>query len=251
MTRKKTHQVYSNSMLPTCHEETGHEDYEDWIVRREELAEVYYGRRGMIYGRQQHHQGHQNHEVHRGTRRSNDKWEKNRKKNLLPQVNINLIDKNRREKDVRVKNEDKEDEINENVSKCRITEMINEQPQVEELSMWSCRKCTLDNLLTEKVCAACGGSRLCSIGDIDVPSLFRCDEVMKMIDKIEVPTVTFREKAIHEDVFDRNKRLSKMDEDEIIEAPTTSQKTSQMFSTRFLLVLAIYMSVFVLIFNLY
>ena len=64
MTRKKTHQVYSNSTLPTCHEETGHEDYEDWIVRREELAEVYYGRRGLFYERQHQLQGYQNHELH-------------------------------------------------------------------------------------------------------------------------------------------------------------------------------------------
>merc|ERR1719341_763601 len=34
------------------------------------------------------------------------------------------------------------------------------------LSMWSCRRCTLENPLQETTCLACGGSRLCSIGDI-------------------------------------------------------------------------------------
>merc|ERR1719361_3123157 len=35
------------------------------------------------------------------------------------------------------------------------------------LSMWSCRRCTLENPLQEATCLACGGSRLCSIGDIE------------------------------------------------------------------------------------
>merc|ERR1719234_1276495 len=37
------------------------------------------------------------------------------------------------------------------------------------LSMWSCRRCTLENPLQETTCLACGGSRLCSIGDIEPP----------------------------------------------------------------------------------
>ena len=36
------------------------------------------------------------------------------------------------------------------------------------LSMWACCKCTLENPLQETCCQACGGSRLCSIGDIQV-----------------------------------------------------------------------------------
>merc|ERR1719429_85734 len=39
------------------------------------------------------------------------------------------------------------------------------------LSMWSCRRCTLENPLHEATCLACGGSRLCSIGDIEPPPL--------------------------------------------------------------------------------
>lgn len=38
-----------------------------------------------------------------------------------------------------------------------------------ELSMWSCRRCTLENPLQETTCLACGGSRLCSIGEIEPP----------------------------------------------------------------------------------
>ena len=39
------------------------------------------------------------------------------------------------------------------------------------LSKWSCRRCTLENPLQEAVCLACGGSRLSSIGDIEVPQI--------------------------------------------------------------------------------
>ena len=53
------------------------------------------------------------------------------------------------------------------------------------LSMWSCRKCTLDNPLQDKVCAACGGSRLSSIGDIDIPRMLKCETVLKMIQEVE------------------------------------------------------------------
>lgn len=35
--------------------------------------------------------------------------------------------------------------------------------------MWSCRRCTLENPLQETTCLACGGSRLCSIGEIEPP----------------------------------------------------------------------------------
>lgn len=46
-------------------------------------------------------------------------------------------------------------------------------PREEEdvLSKWSCRRCTLENPLQEAVCLACGGSRLSSIGDIEVPQI--------------------------------------------------------------------------------
>ena len=44
-----------------------------------------------------------------------------------------------------------------------------EEEEESYLSMWSCRRCTLENPLQEAVCLACGGSRLSSIGDIEVP----------------------------------------------------------------------------------
>ena len=54
---------------------------------------------------------------------------------------------------------------------------------VEEsyLSKWSCRRCTLENPLTEAVCLACGGSRLSSIGDIEVPRLVEPKNLVQMI----------------------------------------------------------------------
>ena len=56
-----------------------------------------------------------------------------------------------------------------------------EEQDAGSLSMWSCRRfgkiyftlkhfhfrCTLENPLQETTCLACGGSRLCSIGDIE------------------------------------------------------------------------------------
>jgi len=52
-----------------------------------------------------------------------------------------------------------------------VKEKKKETKEEEEsyLSMWSCRRCTLENPLQEAVCLACGGSRLSSIGDIEVP----------------------------------------------------------------------------------
>jgi len=44
-----------------------------------------------------------------------------------------------------------------------------EEQDAGSLSMWSCRRCTLENPLQETTCLACGGSRLCSIGDIEPP----------------------------------------------------------------------------------
>ena len=73
--------------------------------------------------------------------------------------------------------------------------------------MWSCRRCTLDNYLQEEVCGACGGSRLSSIGDIDIPRMFECQEVMEMIQKVE------KHPDVNNDQFKVNKRLSKIIDD--------------------------------------
>ena len=49
------------------------------------------------------------------------------------------------------------------------------------LSKWSCRKCTLENPLQEAVCVACGGSRLSSIGDIEVPRIVEPKNLVNLI----------------------------------------------------------------------
>ena len=49
------------------------------------------------------------------------------------------------------------------------------------LSKWSCRKCTLENPLQEAVCLACGGSRLSSIGDIEVPRIVEPKNLVNLI----------------------------------------------------------------------
>ena len=49
------------------------------------------------------------------------------------------------------------------------------------LSKWSCRRCTLENPLQESVCMACGGSRLSSIGDIEVPKVVEPRNLVNLI----------------------------------------------------------------------
>ncbi len=49
------------------------------------------------------------------------------------------------------------------------------------LSKWSCRRCTLENPLHESVCQACGGSRLSSIGDIEVPRIVEPRNLVNLI----------------------------------------------------------------------
>merc|ERR1712098_728599 len=49
-------------------------------------------------------------------------------------------------------------------SKNKRQESYNFEEEDQELSMWACRKCPLDNPLQEATCQACGGSRLSSIG---------------------------------------------------------------------------------------
>jgi len=55
------------------------------------------------------------------------------------------------------------------------------EEQEQELSMWACRKCTLDNPLQEATCLACGGSRLSSIGDIEVPRMLEPKNIVNLI----------------------------------------------------------------------
>lgn len=44
-----------------------------------------------------------------------------------------------------------------------------EEPR--EYSLWSCRRCTLENRLSEASCQACGGSRLSSIGEVHMETM--------------------------------------------------------------------------------
>ena len=53
------------------------------------------------------------------------------------------------------------------------------------LSKWSCRRCTLENPLQESVCLACGGSRLSSIGDIEVPRIVEPRNLVNLIKEEE------------------------------------------------------------------
>ena len=55
------------------------------------------------------------------------------------------------------------------------------EEEVSYLSMWSCRRCTLENPLQEAVCLACGGSRLSSIGDIEVPRTVEPRNIVNLI----------------------------------------------------------------------
>ena len=54
------------------------------------------------------------------------------------------------------------------------------------LSKWSCRRCTLENPLQESVCMACGGSRLSSIGDIEVPRIVEPRNLVNLIEEEEI-----------------------------------------------------------------
>jgi len=66
-------------------------------------------------------------------------------------------------------------------SKNKKQESYSFDDQDQELSMWACRKCTLDNPLQEATCMACGGSRLSSIGDIEVPKLLEPKSIVNLI----------------------------------------------------------------------
>jgi len=84
-------------------------------------------------------------------------------------------------------------------SKNKKKESYSFQDQDQELSMWACRKCTLDNPLQEATCLACGGSRLSSIGDIEVPKMLEPKNIVNLIvgdDKPqEIETIIHEETA--------------------------------------------------------
>jgi len=45
----------------------------------------------------------------------------------------------------------------------------------EEISMWACRKCTLENRLDLSFCQVCGGSRLSSIGEVNLDQMTKAE----------------------------------------------------------------------------
>ena len=65
-----------------------------------------------------------------------------------------------------------------------------------------------------KICGACGGSRLCSIGDIDIPRMFRCDKVEEMIEQAEKRNRELNKERESNLLFIANKRLSRKDNDD-------------------------------------
>ena len=73
-----------------------------------------------------------------------------------------------------------------------------EEGEEEEsyLSMWSCRRCTLENPLQEAVCLACGGSRLSSIGDIEVPKTVEPRNLVNLIREEEHEVVMQEEEEV-------------------------------------------------------
>ena len=72
-----------------------------------------------------------------------------------------------------------------------------EEEEESYLSMWSCRRCTLENPLQEAVCLACGGSRLSSIGDIEVPRTVEPRNLVNLIREEEQEEVAVVEEVVN------------------------------------------------------
>jgi len=270
MTRKKIQPIYGFNRadhpgLHTWHEEPG---YEDWIMKREHLASMYYQEPG--YGRRDEFQQPDTHTWTRGvsnqraTRHDammHKKSPKDKRRTPKP-VEIDVKENNskltrtnsskRRANNMKMENEIniKDENINK-VSKFSLDTLVKDPEPLEELSMWSCRRCTLDNDLREKVCGACGGSRLCSIGDIDIPRMFRCDKVEEMIEEAEKNKVDFIRRRENIDMFERNKRLSKIedDDDDNIEEAANYFQILDLIDPKSIFALVVYVIIFILIFN--
>ena len=67
------------------------------------------------------------------------------------------------------------------------------------LSKWSCRRCTLENPLHESVCLACGGSRLSSIGDIEVPRIVEPRNLVNLIKEDDEVVETLEKDVLDKD----------------------------------------------------
>lgn len=256
--------------LPTWHEEPG---YEDWIIKREQLASIYYQDPGFEGGRHfQHYAQQGEHTANHYNRWSagekitrhelNDQKRPAKVNKVTPkQVDID-IDLNQNESKVsrrssvkrRVdkKKLNKENKTDEKISEFDLDTLIQDPEPCEELSMWSCRRCTLDNDLQEKVCGACGGSRLCSIGDIDIPRMFRCDKVEEMIEQAEKRNMEINKERENNLLFIENKRLSKIeddDDDDDTEEEGEMYKLLEWIDSRSLFALVTYVIIFIFMFN--
>lgn len=256
--------------LPTWHEEPG---YEDWIIKREQLASIYYQDPGFEEGRQfQHYAQRVEQDTHPYNRRTieqkfsrhdvNDqKGSSKVNKGTSKQVDI---DRNQNESKVTRRNSvkrrvdtkklNKENNTDEKISEFNLDTLVKDPEPYEELSMWSCRKCTLDNDLQEKVCGACGGSRLCSIGDIDIPRMFRCDKVEEMIEQEEKRNREFNKERESNLLFIENKRLSKIDDDNDDDDDDTEEggemyKLLEWIDSKSVFALVMYVTIFIFMFN--
>ena len=222
--------------MPTWYEEES--AYEDWIVRREELAKTYYGDEDqsphtIILDRNDIRRKQDN-----KTTGSNKKTEQNSRNVVVGKKKEKQQNFNRTGLKTKELKKDETDVIDFKV-RCPSSS------DTEEISMWSCRKCTLDNPLIEKVCEACGGSRLASIGDIDIPRMFKCEVVQNLIQG------TLREKG--KNLYNAYKRLSKIDdyedkEDSDVKSPNENLDLGY-FSHKNLILFIIYILTFIIVYN--
>jgi len=251
MTRKKNQSIYGmhraeTPLLHTWHEEPG---YEDWILKREQLASIYYQEHSMQdtadpFTRQQTARNYVNERRHTKETQNHVQRNINDKKDKLA-----------RKDSVKSRKADRDNKRIKKESKAKAEKSLGElvkgevSPCEEELSMWSCRKCTLDNPLQTKVCGACGGSRLCSIGDIDIPRIFRCDKVEQMIEEAEEKKSSFIRQRDNETLFETNKRLSKIEDDDKEEAARDDFQITNLIDIKSILALICYVIIFIIIFN--
>jgi len=324
MTRKKIQAIYGrsgggggNGGLPTWYEDPG---YEEWVIKREHLARLYYRQHEYQREMTEHDMSNQNTQYYDRSNQNTQYYDRsnqnsqyydrsnainhvrnaqntlnnersnrnyydnnngkentihhlkknshnhieadmNNKNNSNSNSNNNNNSNNKLQRINSVKRKEAENEKQEPASRndkkksempeSKIAELVEKRVEhyEEELSMWSCRKCTLDNPLIDKVCAACGGSRLCSIGDIDVPAIFRCDQVQKMIEKDEEEKASFMREKKNDNLFERNKRLSKIDDEIDEEDARNVVNILDKIDVKFLLALSMYLITFMFLFN--
>jgi len=259
--------------LPTMSEESAY----DWIEKRKELSAIYsqaenfhlrrnfynQNRNTELYMEPYYMQEMESREIRKESyEQPRQNTSRNTSKTVVNNQNVQkltrrnstkqTVDKKKMNKETKDKTIGKEMPQSFSVSNLYTHKKADIDPS-EELSMWSCRKCTLDNPLQEKVCAACGGSRLCSIGDIDIPRMFRCDKVVEMIEEVEKKEIHEVKEAVqmedeNKDVdldiqFRANKRLSKIDDDE------NDYKIVELPQPKTIIITIIYIIIFIFVFN--